>query len=232
MSSTTDLKEWRKHASAFSRRIILVCCGDQHSGLAPDTGARAALRRGVGEPVAHFGQSAHRRILMEATAVGPEAVQQAWLNGVFPYQAAAWERAYYAVAAMIAAQPRTARDALVDLDPTTQRFGVGAATGRLDRAAKVPNDDTSPRERELAALSRLSLDGVHRRLPKLVRLVTTGQHPQQLDWGELIVDLARWPQRREDIIKRWNLAYYRERLSRRQDVPSSPDTETTENEAA
>jgi CRISPR system Cascade subunit CasB len=221
---------WTHHARSFARGIEVTCCGqiDPATGTykqSPDKGARAALRSGLRKPVEEFGQSAHKCVLDVASKSGPEQWRTAWLQaGVRPDQ----ERAYYAVAAMIAAQARDARDQSAGARSADRPLKkLGAAVADLDKGE--PMEGETPREAELRALSRQSLNGIHRRLPDLVRQLR--QADIRLDWAQLIIDLSRWDRYRDDVAKSWNQEYYRTRYRQRaenNDKPNTPDAPESE----
>jgi CRISPR system Cascade subunit CasB len=170
-----------------------------------DAGRRAQLRRGLRLP--------------PERAVTMHAVVAPWLE---PDEPRSRERAYYAVAAMIADQTRSARsadDAGVEADPDTeepaaQQSTPGLAGSRSNLGASLA--EAVRRDRGLAAgsaekrlhlLVRQDLDGVHRQLPPLVRHLRTIGVP--VDWPQLLDDLTAWPYRRDRITKTWLQSYYR-----------------------
>lgn len=194
-------------------------------------GVRAALRSGV------------RRTPEQAPRM--HAAVAVWV----PERASpAEERAYYAVASLIAAQPRSARDqqrqagnhagAPPEDDPAQPRRprSLGDALARLNArsheaenpessdgdtpatgAARRRGDDgtasaaLSPMERRLHLLTRQGLDGLHRHLPAMIRQLRTRQ--VEVDWAQLLDDLAHWPLDRDKITKRWLQDYYRTTIS-------------------
>ncbi|MFF8387404.1 type I-E CRISPR-associated protein Cse2/CasB [Streptomyces kanasensis] len=145
------------------------------------------------------------------------------------------QRAYYAVAAMIAAQPRFAftaarePDAAGDSDTAT----AGADTAG-DPAAAVPATDTRARrsgsslgaafaaavgtgrdsqmreasaEARLNLLTRQSLPGLHRHLPAAVAYLRSLD--VDVDFAQLLSDLAHWQRHSGRIARRWLQDYYR-----------------------
>ncbi|MFW6641021.1 type I-E CRISPR-associated protein Cse2/CasB [Nocardiopsis algeriensis] len=144
---------------------------------------------------------------------------------------AAVERAFYAVAGLIAAQPRQARDqdlaALEELrrdrtegnapvssgdgpadaapaKGTGRRANLGTSLG-LAAAGHVLNPSTT--EDRLHLLCRQSLDGMHHHLPRLV--VHARGEKVHIDWGQLVLDLARWEGERGLVAKEWLQGYHR-----------------------
>lgn len=166
-------------------------------------GSRAALRRGLGKSP----EQAYTMHSMIAWRVPATA---------FP----ATERAYYAVAAMIAAQARDAieesNDALAV--PVEEPSGDGELTPRdslgVSFARAVARDENDRRamkyetaEKRLHLLVRQSLPGLHRHLPGFVRHLRGLDVP--VDWAQLIDDLSWWDRSRDRIAKRWLQDFYR-----------------------
>ncbi|WP_051407283.1 type I-E CRISPR-associated protein Cse2/CasB [Nocardia sp. CNY236] len=120
------------------------------------------------------------------------------------------ERAFYAIAAMMAAQPRAALDA--DADKTSppqhglvrRRETLGATLGRAVGEG-ILNPGTT--ESRLHVLCRQPVDGVHRHLPRVIMHLRAELVP--VNWSQLLVDLACWPRDRDGIVKRWLQDYYR-----------------------
>jgi CRISPR system Cascade subunit CasB len=200
-------EEDRRRDARFVRYIIDVCC---------DTGTRAALRRGLGQPV--------ERAYTMHPVVAPFLTS--------PEEAGAGytptERAYYTVAALIAAAPRqtTNSDADDDADDgkdtedteTTEApdSGVVSPARSLGVAmAEAVNDTSGHRramsldnaEKRLHLLVRQSHIGVHRQLPGVVRRIQ--QYDVVIDWVQLVGDLRRWPYDQDRIAKRWLQDFYR-----------------------
>jgi CRISPR system Cascade subunit CasB len=184
--------------------------------ICEEPGRRAGLRRGVG----HRPETAYR--------------SHAYVAGWIPtgdstdgraHEATEW--AYYAVAAMMAAQPgRARRDEEADTDPASadddaptpgladvpgprvrtnlgvslaQAVARGAATQRV-----IAHDSA---EKRLHLLTRQGLAGVHRHLPATVRHLRSANVP--IDWAVLILDLSRWATARDYVAKDWLQHYYR-----------------------
>jgi CRISPR system Cascade subunit CasB len=136
----------------------------------------------------------------------------------------AQERAYYTVAALIAAQPpearqedRTGADDTGDEDTTQDE---AAAVKTENRPVRRPNlghsmaEATNRKdakhesmERRLQLLARQDLDGIHNLLPPLVRYLRNKKVP--VDWGKLLEDLCRWQYSRDLVAKDWLQTYYR-----------------------
>ncbi|MDT0382573.1 type I-E CRISPR-associated protein Cse2/CasB [Streptomyces sp. DSM 42041] len=182
-------------------------------------GAQQALRRGLAKPVHEVPARTHAALLR---------------GGLVPDGAKGEERrAYYAVAALIAARPRAERVAETtsnDQGTTEQLPGVskqppdGAPPAATTTAEQKPTWGTSlgtslaqavisDRNRENGIESRLHLlvrqetDGLHRMLPAMQRLLGSTGVPA--DYGRLLHDIAHWTYRREETSTRWLEDYYR-----------------------
>jgi len=188
-----------------------------------DAGPRAALRSGLRRPVT---QSPRMHAF-----VAPWA----------PSNNEAVERAYYAIAAMIAAQARDARDTNLNAatagnaahavgtpvtpvpaetppgEEAAHRPSLGETLGRAV-SAKLLKDDTT--EKRLHLVVRQGVDGVHRQLPGLVQHLRSEGVP--VDWGQLLFDLAQWERFRDRVAKRWLQDYYRAVYTRRNDTSDAP----------
>lgn len=185
-------------------------------------GSRAALRSGLRRRPEH----AHRMHAFLAEWV-PERAH--------PDQ----ERAYYTVAALMAAQPseRGEKDAETAVpepkaageEPKTEprparRRNLGhsladAVNGDSARG-KAPAKRTTM-EKRLQLLARQGVDGVHSHLPALMDYLRTKEVP--VEWSQLLEDLRRWPFDRHQIAKQWLQAYYRTIND-----PDQADTDNTE----
>jgi CRISPR system Cascade subunit CasB len=207
----------------FARRITKIC--------RDDPGRRAQLRRGLRLPP-------ERALTMHAV-VAPLLPDKLW-----PEE----ERAFYAVAAMIADQVRpisrtgAEKDQLdqdlpdqdqlpegsaaeaTTTDERPRRAGnFGASLAAAVRAKRRTGDGLGleAAEKRLHLLVRQDLDGVHRQLPGLVRHVwsTTGRGP---DWPRLLADLGRWRRDRDLITKTWLQSFYRGLPT---DIEADPDND-------
>lgn len=147
------------------------------------------------------------------------------------------ERAFYGVAAMIAAQPRQARDrvgaedesspeqvpqAPQDDSPTDQETsGEEGAEQRvtdplrrhanlgaaLGEAVTQGRLNADTTEERLHLLCRQSADGVHAQLPRLI--LHARDKDVRIDWGRLALDLSRWGADRDSVAKEWMQGYHR-----------------------
>jgi CRISPR system Cascade subunit CasB len=155
--------------------------------------ARAALRRGLGLPVERCNYM-HRYLVP-------------WLRDHDDQHHADVRRAYYAVASLIAARPRSARDTTPDHSAPLswyERSNLGASLGQA--VAKGVLKENSA-ESALHLMARQSSDAVHPGLPALVRQVLAGGIT--VDWAVLLEDLAWWNRSRDRIATRWLESYFR-----------------------
>ena len=106
----------------------------------------------------------------------------------------ATERAFYAVPAYIAAQPREARDEDGCRDGTDRPRYRPPEPGRFPgpRAFRQ-GPEREEHEPRLQLLARQDLEGLHRQLPRLILYLRGNQ--VRIDWAVLIRDLARWGRR-------------------------------------
>jgi CRISPR type I-E-associated protein CasB/Cse2 len=198
------------------------------------TGTRAALRRALRHPP----DSAQARNVHRIVAPYlPDRTEPAT------------ERAFYAVASMIAAQPRSARDAeRVEIDTQSAEGpgddavaesggdrvedNSGKSLGRiLGRATALGTVKFDSMEKHLHLLCRQQLHGVHQHLPRLVLRLRA--ELVEIGWAELAVDLANWPYRRDRITKRWLQDFYRTHnaITAARKKNSDNDSDNSENEA-
>lgn len=175
---TTTVHPSLKRARQFVAEVFKLC---------EDPGQRSALRSGLGRPLDEC-QRMHRLI---AAKVPEERDDR--------------QRAYYAVAAMIASLPRQARDEPPADTPVGRTFGQCLAEG-VGRG--ILRESTA--EARLDLLTRQSVDGLHRHLPAAVRLLA--DRPSAIDWAQLLLDLQRWEDNRGKIARRWLQSFYRTRL--------------------
>ncbi|MFI1060351.1 type I-E CRISPR-associated protein Cse2/CasB [Streptomyces spororaveus] len=193
---------------------------------ARDKGAQADLRSGLGLPYDRC-HRLHRHLmhLVPHTVRHPDA-----------------RRPYYAVAALIAARSRAARQEEQGRgDNSTTETAQDAAPIRTERAWwERPNLGASlaeavnrglmkpnSAESELHLMARVGSDTLHTRLPALIRqLVGPGV---QLDWSVLLEDLSWWDDSQDRIATRWLESYFRLRsLEDRSPGTSSSDNPTNE----
>jgi CRISPR type I-E-associated protein CasB/Cse2 len=173
--------------------------------LIADPGIRAALRSGLG-------RTPERAVRMHAV-VAP------WLPDGTP---TATERAYYAVAALIASGPRPRgepdpADPLAPAGQATPRTSTSATSSSrrysgnlgavLGHAAGSGALDPDGAETYLHLLVRQRVEGLHRHLPRIVRRLQAGGVP--IDWAQLLRDLDRWEAGRDEVAKRWLQTFHR-----------------------
>ncbi|MFF7975914.1 type I-E CRISPR-associated protein Cse2/CasB [Streptomyces sp. NPDC007905] len=120
-------------------------------------------------------------------------------------------RAHYAVAALIAARPRAAREADTQVaaggQPHAQwyqRANLGASFAQAVNKQVIKPDSA---EGDLHLMARQSSGAIHPRLPALTRHLLTGG--VAVDWAVLLEDLAWWNRDRDRIATRWLEAYFR-----------------------
>lgn len=168
------------------------------------TKAQADLRTGLGRPLERC-TYLHRYLV-------PRLPQQEYPQQQYDD----WRRAHYAVASLIAARPRAARDAdraaAREADPTAdaaewwKRPNFGASLAQAVNG-KLLKPDTA--EGDLHLMVRQSSDAVQQRLPSLTRhLLGRGV---SIDWSVLLDDLIWWNADRDRVATRWLEAYFRVR---------------------
>ncbi|MGW4378964.1 type I-E CRISPR-associated protein Cse2/CasB [Kitasatospora sp. NPDC004531] len=180
---------------------------------AADPAVRSALRRGAGKGLDRV-PSMHRFVVR-------------WLPDGAGDDA---QRAYYTVAAMIAAQRRSqytvragAEGEVVEAQDAEGAAVVGADDGEPEvrwrarqslgrsfaQAVASGGMRESSAETRLNLLSRQSVDGLHRHLPGAVRQLREAGAP--VDWALLLGDLAGWRRYGGEVKRRWLQDFYRER---------------------
>lgn len=134
------------------------------------------------------------------------------------------ERAYYAVAAMIASQPRVALAVAEGTDddpvgpdndeqvPTTSvRRRVSLGTAFATAVAEGPGREKEMRagtaESRLNLLTRQSVNGLHRHLPASVGYLRSLD--VDVDWAQLLDDLGNWRRNSGRISRTWLQDFYR-----------------------
>lgn len=161
--------------------------------LCASTQARAALRRGLGLPVERCNYM-HRYLVP-------------WLRDHDDQHHGDVRRAYYAVASLIAARPRSARDTTPDQHTSLswyERPNLGASLGQAVSNGVLKDNSA---ESALHLMARQSSDAVHPGLPALVRQLLAGGIA--IDWAVLLEDLAWWNRSRDRIATRWLESYFR-----------------------
>ncbi|MGW4757534.1 type I-E CRISPR-associated protein Cse2/CasB [Streptomyces chartreusis] len=205
-TATDDPTTLRRHRVIAYTRWIEELCRD-------DPGARTALRSGLRRSLNDVPRM-HRFIApwLPQDRTAPETEQHA----------------YYAVAAMIAAQPRstyatpdsdTAHPPAPDNAPRTPeptpaaRYGTSLGLAFAHAVTESPGREREMREStaesRLNLLTRQSVNGLHRHLPAAVGYLRDLNVP--VDWAQLLADLIAWPAHRGRISRRWLQDYYRQR---------------------
>ncbi|MGW4824746.1 type I-E CRISPR-associated protein Cse2/CasB [Streptomyces sp. NPDC004227] len=185
--------------------------------LCESKGTRAELRRGLGLPVERCNYL-HRYLVpwLSTSAQGDTSER------VHPDI----KRAHYAVAALIAARPRTARhtpapnaagsDAASDW---FTRSNLGAALGQaVNKGVMKP----ATAESTLHLMSRQTTEAIHPSLPALTRQLLGGGIA--VDWAVLLEDLGWWNRDRDRIATRWLESYFR--TTSAEPAPDGSSTET------
>lgn len=217
---------------------------------------RATLRRAVGKEVT---DPAVLPVHGFVTPYLPDPSGESETYERYRFPETGIERAFYTVAALIAGQTRQARDqgakedseetatsdgtheakAAEEEPPSTdtpsangdppsrspRRLNLGATLGKAVTKGELNADTTESR---LHLLCRQSVEGVHKQLPRLVMHLRGKEAP--LDWGLLVLDLARWGGDRDAVAKEWVQGYHRliqaeERARRNKSHSTSPDTD-------
>lgn len=182
---------------AFVAYILNLC--------AASTKARADLRTGLGRPLERC-TYIHRYLV-------PRLAQQN-----HPERHDDGRRAHYAVASLIAARPRAARDAAKAAATAQDGAAAPAAQwwARPNLAAslaeavnkKLFKPDTT--EADLHLMARQSSDLLLPRLPSLTHRLLEGG--VAVDWSVLLEDLSGWNRDHDKTATRWLESYFRVRM--------------------
>jgi CRISPR system Cascade subunit CasB len=193
---------------AYTQAVLKKCEGDP--------GARSALRSGVRKDL----DSVPRMHRVIAHLVPQDVSEDT-------------QRAYYAVAAMIAEQARRGGDATnVDETAATQaaaqvaeagettavreaerdrEYGSSLGTAFALAVVRSPGHERKMRrgtaESRLNLLCKQGLTGLHRHLPASVRYLRSLDVP--VDWARLLQDLVDWRRHSGRITRRWLQDFYR-----------------------
>lgn len=166
----------------FVRGVINQCEDRYHPGI------RATLRSGLGKQVDRVPKQVHQYVIKAGLPDTEDEYRQ---------------HAHYAVAAMIAAVP----------SKISLRIGLGDGGARRDFGrcladAVLRNDlQRLSAENALGLLAKQSTRGLHRHLPAVVGRLT--DRPGAMDWSALLADLEAWPERQDQIARRWLQSFYR-----------------------
>ncbi|MCF6523774.1 type I-E CRISPR-associated protein Cse2/CasB [Streptomyces sp. JJ36] len=199
-----DPAEARGPSAAYARAEKYV---SRVHDLCDDPGRRAALRSGLGRTL-------DRSPRMHAVIAGhvPDDLPESR------------QRAYYAVASMIASLPPAARRRADEEQSAQQQERKPRNLGRcLADAVDGGRVRESAAEARLSLLTRQSVSGLHRHIPAAVRLITTRQ--DHVDFAQLLLDLTYWDRHRQRIGRTWLQTYYRRRMRAAQEAAEAADTE-------
>ncbi|MFG3370564.1 type I-E CRISPR-associated protein Cse2/CasB [Streptomyces sp. NPDC048156] len=203
LTATDDPTAARRTRLVAYARWIEQTCRD-------DPGARTALRSGLRRPLDDV-RRMHRFVTPWLAQGRPVADTE--------------QRAYYAVAALIAAQSRGSSTLpATSQEPNTepnmpppargaseQRYGTSLGTAFALAVTDSPSRDRKMREStaesRLNLLTRQSVNGLHRHLPAAVGYLCDLDVP--VDWAQLLSDLIAWPAHHGRISRRWLQDYYR-----------------------
>jgi CRISPR system Cascade subunit CasB len=192
-------------------------------------GERAALGHSLGKRPEEAPVSVHRIVVPLLPKDPPDAA----------------ERAYYAVAALIAAQPRQARDQPAtgstpdDLpdgvvpDGSPSEAAAGKPRQNLGYSlARAAHEGVRNLEGRLQLLARQDADGIYRHLPRLILQLRAEQ--VRVDWGALIRDLTRWEHNPRLVAKEWVQEFYHadERLTAEDKRKAEKAANSTSNKEA
>ncbi|WP_063771015.1 type I-E CRISPR-associated protein Cse2/CasB [Streptacidiphilus neutrinimicus] len=176
--------------------------------LCTSKGTQAQLRSGLGRPVERCTYLHRYLVPWTSESTHPDT-----------------KRALYAVAALIAARPRSAREADAQAKAAaaivTEGTGSGNAgqgTGRgwqrrptlgssLGLAVRAGVLKPASAEGDLHLMTRQSSDAIHPRLPALTRQLLAAGIP--VDWAVLIRDLGSWNRERDRRATQWLEDYWR-----------------------
>ncbi|WP_234445358.1 type I-E CRISPR-associated protein Cse2/CasB [Streptomyces rimosus] len=193
MSSTPPAPAARPSTQRASDRFIAYV----HQ-LCASNRTRAELRRGLGLPVDRCNYLHRYLVPFLAQAHGERITREQ-------------RRAYYAVAALIAARPRAVRDAEPagwhEGRPPENWFARANLGACLGYAAANGVLKARSAEDVLHLMCRQSAENIHPGLPALTRQLANGG--VAVDWAVLLEDLARWDRDRDRIATRWLESYFR-----------------------
>ncbi|MFD5699002.1 type I-E CRISPR-associated protein Cse2/CasB [Streptomyces lasiicapitis] len=235
VASTDPASARRQRLLDFTRWAEQLCREDPGARSA----LRGGLRRGINDRSA---QRMHRFVAprLPNSSLGSESDQ----------------RAYYAVASMIAAQPRSGSSATVLSDEREEGDGGGTADGELAvgpaaGAGAGPADPQRYGTSLGAAFAAAVTDspgrdktmresGAEARLNLLTRQSVDGLHRHlpsavsylrnlgvPVDWARLLSDLLAWPGHSGRISRRWLQDYYRQRSADARERADRADAEET-----
>lgn len=176
-------------------------------------GARAALRSITGVSSRQTAAAADEIVTAALAPTDPSALT--------PDR----QRAYYTLAAMIAAVP-----AKVELKPggPNATHPYGRDLGRCLAAAVVDKKlAEAAARRHMELLTKQDLDGLHLHLPGTVTLI-----PETVDWVMLLRDLRDWPARGDEIARRWRQGFFHSLLAGQRAAAEAADAEGSNGESS
>ncbi|MGA4842162.1 type I-E CRISPR-associated protein Cse2/CasB [Streptomyces sp. G45] len=235
-AATTDpAAARRQRLLTYTQRVERLC----HKDPGARSALRGGLRRGINDRLT---QRMHRFVApwLPDHALGSDTDQ----------------RAYYAVASMIAAQPRSGS---ATADPPDERAADGGAAaspaetpGEPDAGAPAEPSDAQRYGASLGAAFAAAVttgpgrdkamreSGAEARLNLLTRQSIDGLHRHlpaavgylrsvdvPVDWPQLLSDLLAWPQHSGRISRRWLQDYYRQRSADEHKRAQQADAEAT-----
>lgn len=228
----------RREQEQRTRTRMWVFVGQVSRRVEVSSGDRAVLRHGVGLPPEDRRMHAAHAIVARC--------DRRCADG-FPDVATEW--AFYEVAALIAAQPRVARDTEAETRQASRRPAAEPATGEqmppeaaagpsvrgvnlgetLAQAVIDKKLSENTTEARLHLLCRQDLAGLHRQLPRVIGHLRADLVP--VDWTQLLWDLSRWTDKQRDqIAKTWLQSFHRKIAKFDGQQAASPNT--TEGEDA
>lgn len=181
VNETTEPSAAQLARRAFIRTVIAMC---------QDPGTRATLRLGLGKPLDRVPKKAHKHIVDAGLPETDDEQRQ---------------HAYYAIASMIAAVPRSV-PLHIGLRDSGPRRNLGRA---LADAVERGDLREKSAEEAIGLLAKQSINGLHQHLPALVGRLT--DRPGAIDWEALLADLEAWPTEHDQISRRWLQHYYQTR---------------------
>jgi CRISPR system Cascade subunit CasB len=213
-----------KEADSLAREITRL--------IKRSPGERSVLRHSLGKRPEEVAVGVHRIVVPLLPRDAPEGA----------------ERAYYTVAALIASQPRQARDQAATDDTAEAPSGGDTAPDEPAKEAAAPA--ARPRhnlgyslaqaahggvrnlEGRLQLLARQDANGVYRHLPRLILQLRAEQ--VRIDWGVLTRDLTRWERTPRLVAKEWAQEFYRadERLTAEAKRKAEKAASSTSNQEA
>ncbi|MFE4609485.1 type I-E CRISPR-associated protein Cse1/CasA [Streptomyces niveus] len=186
-----------------------------------DAGARSALRSGLRKDL----DSVRRMHRLVAPWLPEHASEDV-------------ERAHYAIAAMIASQPRSALVAPEHVGPNpslTRRrrssLGTAFAVAVTKGSGRERDMRAGTAESRLNLLTRQSITGIHRHLPASVGYLRS--LGVEVDWAQLLGDLENWRKNSGRISRTWLQDFYRLRnRDAAQQADNADEEELTADSAA